>query len=176
MNRRRFQGMSLIISAFCLLVGHLGPDINLFHIISIVGATLFIIGIPAIQSIQPTGSTGWAGIELLELAAVITLLFHSGVIPSVYRGGPLGAISVIAGLSGRMIIGWVTIRNNAFPAWVGWAFFAEGLLNALVGMFNFGSLVKTLPLIILLLGAGALLGYGFVIFNRQRRELYIYKP
>lgn len=170
MNIRRLLGLLLVLSAVCLLVGHFGPDTTLFHVIALIGTAAFMIGIPAIQLVQPTGWIGWAGTALLELAAVIALGFQLDVITSPNLGGSLGTLSAIAGLAGRLIIGWETVRNNAFPAWVGWAFISEGLLNALGGVFNLGSFANGFSLIVLLLGAAALFGYGFFISKRQPRE------
>jgi hypothetical protein len=59
---------------------------------------------------------------------------------------------------------------------VGWAFFAEGLLNALGGVFNLGTFANGFSLIALPFGAGALFCYGYLIFNRQSREIYLFKP
>jgi hypothetical protein len=176
MNMRRFQGLSLVLSAVCLLVGHFGPDSTLFHAVALIGTALFIFGIPVIQAVQPTGPIGFAGIVLLELAAVIALVFQLGVISSPSLGGVLGLTSAIAGLAGRLIIGWLTTRKNVFPAWVGWAFIAEGLLNVVGGIFNFGSFANTLSLIVVLLGAAALLGFGFLISRTRSTELSASKP
>jgi hypothetical protein len=173
MNMRRFQGLSLVLSALCLLVGHFGPGSTLSHVISLIGTVAFIFCIPVIQSVQPTRWRGWTGIVQLELAAVIALAFQLGVIHGSNLGGALGTLSAIAGLAGRLIIGWETVRNNAFPAWVGWAFMAEGLLNAMGGVFNFGSFATTSSLITLLLGAIALFAYGFLISRRPLRVLSI---
>lgn len=169
MNIRRFLGLLLVLSAVCLLVGHFGPDTTLFHVISLIGTASFIISVPVIQLVQPTGWIGWTGIVLLELAALIALLFQLDAISSPNLGGVLGTLSAIAGLAGRLIIGWKTVRKKVFPTWVGWAFIAEGLLNAIGGMVNFGTFAKTFSLIVVLLAAAALFGYGFYIFSRPTR-------
>jgi hypothetical protein len=169
MNIRRFLGLLLVLSAVCLLIGHFGPDTTLFHVISLIGIASFIIGIPVIQLVQPTGWIGWTGIVLLGLAALIALLFQLDAISDPSIGGTLGTLSAFAGLAGRLIIGWKTVRNKVFPSWVGWVFIAEGLLNAIGGMVNFGTFSNTFSLIVALFGAAALFGYGFHIFRRPMR-------
>lgn len=169
MSIRRFLGLILVLSAVCLLVGHFGPDTTLFHVISLIGTASFIISIPVIQLVQPTGWIGWTGIVLLELAALIALLFQLDAISSPNLGGVLGTLSAIAGLAGRLIIGWKTVRKKVFPTWVGWAFIAEGLLNTIGGIYHFGTFANTFNLIVVLIAALALIGYGIYTFRKPSR-------
>ena len=61
MNVYRLQGLALIVSAVCLLLGLfgpqsisvIGPQATTFFLI--VGGILYILGIPAVNSAQPTG-------------------------------------------------------------------------------------------------------------------------
>lgn len=176
MNFRRFQGWVLVIYALFGLLDLLPGDIPFFRILFIIGALLFIVGVPAIQSVQPMGTAGLVGIIMLELAAVISLgvnlLFLTGrvlFLPSGV-GDAIFFISALAGALGRVIVGWLTTRQGIFPAWVGWAFFLQGLLHLirlfLIGLFDLRTLVSVIGIIALLLGSAVLFGYGFGIARR----------
>jgi hypothetical protein len=93
MNIRGLQAFALIVSAVCFLLGLFGPQsISLispqattFYLVT--GLILFMLGIPAVYSTQPTSWIGLMGILLLELAAFIPLIFRwnmwrPGVVPS----------------------------------------------------------------------------------------------
>jgi hypothetical protein len=170
MNIQRLQGPALIVSAVCLLLGLFGPQT-----IGIVGpqtamlyvttsAILFILGIPAIHLAQPTGWIGLAGIVLLELAALIVLGFRFNMMPSGLADS-LSLTSAIAGTLGAVITGWLTTREHVFPAWVGWAFMAQGLLTFLSGQLTLNSLPAVLLMFFPILQAMALFGYGYFIFQ-----------
>src|SRR5512138_3749378 len=117
MTIRRLQGWALVLSAICLLLGSFLPASNASHVIAIVGTVLFVLGVPAIQALQPERTIGWIGILLLEIAALIALLFQLGMLAS----SPLALTSAIIGMLGRVIIGYLTARRSGFPAWPGWA-------------------------------------------------------
>ena len=132
MNVRRLQGLALILSAVCLLLGAFGLQPVIFITIGLI---LFILGIPAIYSAQPTGWIGLLGIVLLELAALIALGFRLQILsPSLSDG--LSLTSAILGMVGAVIVGWLTTREHVFPTWVGWVFMVQGLLNFITGLFN----------------------------------------
>ncbi len=127
MSVRRLQGLALLLSAVCLLLGAFGPRTVIFVTIGII---LFILAIPAVYSTQPTGWIGLAGIVLLELAALIALGFRLDLVPP-SLGDSLSLTSAILGMLGAVIVGWLTTREHVFPAWVGWVFMVQGLLNFL---------------------------------------------
>lgn len=169
MNFRRFQGWALVINALIGLLVLISGDMPFFRLLFVIGPLLFIVGVPAIQSVQPMGRAGLVGIILLELAAVIAL----GVSLFFLKGGASvgNAIiftSVMAGALGGVIVGSLTIRQKEFPAWAGWAFLLQGLLRP-TGLFDIdlGTLGTVIGAIIILLGSAALFGYGFVIVRRQ---------
>src|SRR6476619_5111715 len=94
MNVRRLQGLALILSAVCLLLGAFGLQPSIFITIGLI---LFMLGIPAIYSAQPTGWIGLLGIVLLELAALIALGFRLQILsPSL--SDSLSLISAILGM------------------------------------------------------------------------------
>ena len=76
MNIRRLQGAALIISAVINLVGLLGSGTSAVRILFVIGALLLIFGVPAIESVQQAGMLDWAGIALIELAAIIALVLN----------------------------------------------------------------------------------------------------
>lgn len=173
MSVLRLQGLALILSAVSLSIGLfgpqsigiIGPQATMFFIMT--STILFILGIPAIHSVQPTGWIGMAGIVLLEFAALIALGFRLNMVswPS-SLGDSLALISAIAGMFGAIIIGWLTTREHVFPAWVGWAFIAYGLLNLIAGPFKFNSLPGVLIWFLPILQAVALFTYGYFIYQK----------
>ncbi len=167
MNTRRLQGSLLILSALCMIIGQFGNGSNLFHIIALIGVVLFILGIPAVYTAQSMGLIGLIGIILVELAAVIALGFQTEILTIAGIGGALFQISAISGLIGSVIIGWITTQKNVFPAWVGWAFLAQGVLNFIGGVINMGAAGWTYAFIVIVVGAAALFGYGFFLFQGQ---------
>lgn len=170
MNVQRLQGLALIASAACLLLGlFVAPAATFFFVTSTI---LFILGIPAIHSAQPTGSIGLAGIILLELAALIALGFRLNMVPD-SLGGSLSLTSALAGMLGAVILGWLTTREHVFPAWVGWAFLAQGVLNLLGGLLNLGSLGGTVTAI---LYAVALFAYGYFIYQKSTKTMLAKAP
>jgi hypothetical protein len=177
MNVRRLQGLALIVSAVCLLlglfgpqsIGVIGPQATTFYLI--VAGILFILGIPSVYSAQPTGWLGLTGIVLLVLAALIPLLFRLNMVPSGLADS-LSLTSALAGMLGAVIIGWITIREHVFPAWLGWAFLAQGLLNFITGQFNLGSLKGMIPIFLPVLDVVALFAYGYFI-HQQSLKLII---
>lgn len=174
MNVRRLQGLALIVSAVCLLLGLfgpqslslIGPQATAFYVI--VGILLFMLGIPAVYSAQPTGWIGLAGIILLELAACIPLIFRWNMAPSGLAGS-LSLTGALAGMLGAVIVGWITTREHVFPAWLGWAFIAQGLLNFFTGMFNLGNLTGAMPIFLPILSVVVQFAYGYFIYQRSIR-------
>ncbi|MDQ3003827.1 MAG: hypothetical protein M3R47_00365 [Chloroflexota bacterium] len=172
MKVQRLQGLALMISAVCLLLGLfgpqsisvIGPQATTFFLI--VGGILYILGIPAVNSAQPTGWLGLTGIVLLILAALIPLLFRLDMVPSGLADS-LSLTSALAGMLGAVIIGWITVREHVFPAWVGWAFIAQGLLNFISGQFNTGFLKGMVPIFLPILYIVALFAYGYFIYQQS---------
>lgn len=172
MNVRRLQGLALIVSAVCFLLGLfgpqsislIGPQVTAFYVI--VGIILFMLGIPAVYSAQPTGWIGLAGIVLLELAAFIPLLFRLNMVSPGLAGG-LSLTSAIAGMLGAVIVGWLTTRGHVFPVWVGWGFLAQGVLNFFTGVFNLGNLTGAIPIFLPLLSIVVQAAYGYFIYQRS---------
>jgi len=164
MNVRRLQGLALILSAVGLLLGAFIPETSIFLTISVI---LFILGIPAVYSAQPTGWIGLAGIVLLELAALIALGFRLHLVPPSSLGDSLSLTSAILGMLGAVIIGWLTTRGHVFPVWVGWVFMAQGLLNFLTGLFNIGAPGRSFLILIPILQAVATFAYGYFIYQLQ---------
>jgi hypothetical protein len=164
MNIRRLQGFALILSAVCLL---LAAFISETSIVVTIGVILFILGIPAVYSAQPTGWVGLAGIVLLELAALIALGFRWHLVPPSSLGDSLSLTSAILGMLGAVIIGWLTTRGHVFPAWVGWVFMAQGLLNFIAGLFNIGAPGRSFLILISILQTVATFAYGYSIYQLQ---------
>ena len=164
MNIRRLQGAALIISAVINLVGLIGSGTSAVRVLFVIGALLLILGLPAIESVQQAGMLDWVGIILIELAAIIALVLTiSSMSGASVSSSAIPLASAILGAIGRVIVGWLTTRHNAFPAWVGWALIAEGVLNFLGGLLS----IEVLGILVPLLGAAALLGYGWWIMQRS---------
>lgn len=167
MNIRRLQGAALIISAVIDLIGLIGSGTPAVRVLFIIGGLLLIFGIPAIQSVQPAGTLQWIGIILIELAAVIALVLN---VMSMSGGANFGEtiplISAVAGLLGRLIVGWLTTQRDEFMKWVGWAFMADGVLNFIGDLITNSPLAFGIGVLGALAGAAALLGYGWGIMQR----------
>ncbi len=166
MSMHRAQGWALIISALLSLLGILGSEAPVLRVLLPVGAILFILGVPAIGAVQRFGLAGTFGMVLIEIAAVIALLLNlMAFASSAGVGGAIPFASALAGALGRIIVGWLTTREDIFPAWVGWAFIAEGLLNFLSGLFQSPAAAPFIGVILSLIGAAALIGYGLGILR-----------
>ena len=176
MSVLRLQGLALMLSAVSLLfgllgpqnIGLIGPQATMFLIT--ISSILFILGIPAIYSAQPTGWIGMAGIVLLEVAALIALGFRFNIVPwPSSLGDGLALTSAAAGMLGAVIVGWFTIREHVFPAWVGWAFIVFGLLTFTTGLFSFNSLLGVFLLFLPILQAVTLFVYGYFIYQKPTK-------
>ena len=174
MNVGRLQGLALIVSAMCFLLGLfgpqsislIGPQATTFYLVT--GIILFMLGIPAVYSVQPTGSIGMVGIILLELAALIPLIFRLNMVPSGLADS-LSLTSALVGMLGALIVGWLTTREHIFPAWLGWAFIAQGLLNFFAGVFNLGNLTGAIPIFLPILFAVVQFAYGYFIYQKATK-------
>lgn len=172
MNIRGLQGWALVGSAIINLIELVGYFVGLGgpirRVVFLVGGALYILGVPAILSVQKMGTAGVAGTLLLELAALIAFIFNLLSLAGVTGPDILSLIlmaSAFAGLLGALIIGWLTTREKVFPAWVGWAFISQGVLNFIGPVFDFGPLIPAIVTVGTLASVGALLGYGFAIIR-----------
>jgi len=153
----RYQGFALIVSAVVSLVTYF---VDAGSVVNILVTLLFIYGILAVHPIQSKGSTlGLVGIGLIILAAVISIGFSGGLV----GGTTFLYISAYSGLIGRVITGWLTINKKSFPAWVGGALIAEGVLNVI----PFGSLASVMSIVGLLAAIAAQLGYGIPMSQKK---------
>jgi hypothetical protein len=72
---------------------------------------------------------------------------------------------------GAVIVGWFTTREHVFPAWLGWAFIAYGLLNLVTGLFLFNSLSGVLIPFLPVLQAVTLFAYGYFIYQKAIKAI-----
>lgn len=173
MSIRRAQGWALIASAVIALLSIIGSDSSFFRILFILGAVLLILGVPAIQLVQRSGMLGWAGILLIELGAIIALAMNlTATGGSAVVGPAVPLISALAGALGRVIVGWLTTRTRVFPSWTGWAFIAEGVLNFLGGVMAPSLFTSAVGLIVPLVAAAALAGYGWGIVQQASSKAH----
>jgi hypothetical protein len=103
---------------------------------------------------------------LLELGAFIALalgLMALGGGSDVNVAMPF--TSALAGGVGLVIIGWLTVERKSFAPWSGWAFLVEGLLNFLGFVVQAAFLGPILALVVPIVGAAALIGYGWGIVS-----------
>jgi hypothetical protein len=66
-----------------------------------------------------------------------------------------------------VIVGWLTTREHVFPAWVGWVFMVQGLLNFITGLFNIGAQGRVFPILVPILQTVATFAYGYFIYQLQ---------
>ena len=166
MNIRRVQGLALFLGAVFLPFGLLDLEADYFRYLALVGVLLFIFGIPAINTSQPSGPIGLIGIILIALGAVIAVGFRVGVFGDTGFEDALIATSVIAALAGRIITGWLTIKKQVFSPWLGWGLIAVGVIN-LTGSLDLGSLGSVISIALMLFDAAVLAVYGIEIFRKN---------
>lgn len=164
MNIRCVQGLALIIGAVCLLLAFFNPD-TMARSLGILGSVLLILGIPAVNTSQPSGLIGLIGVSLIILAAVIALGFSISLFGDTGIEDALIATSVISAMAGRVITGWLTIKKQVFSQWLGWALIAGGVIN-MAGLIDLGS--PAISTVVTLLDAAALAGYGMQIFQKDQ--------
>ena len=167
MNIHRVQGLALILGAVCLLLSFFISDTALSQAIGILGTLLFVFGIPAVHTSQPSGSIGLIGIILMILAAVIALGFGFGIFGGTSFDGILIVISALSGVAGRLIVGWLTIQKRVFSQWIGWALIVEGVIS-MGGFLDIPALASLYVFAVSLAGAVAEFGYGVHIFRETK--------
>jgi hypothetical protein len=168
MNTRRLQGWSLIVSGVIELLSLVRSDSAYFRVLLLVGTLLLILGVPAIESVQRSGVPGLIGIVLIELGAIIALVLNMMSLGGSAVFSPvLPFTSALAGAIGRVIVGWLTARKKAFAPWIGWAFSVEGLVNLAGGAFEVAAFTSIVGVIVPIVGAAALLGYGWGIVSQS---------
>ncbi len=168
MSVRRMQGWALVVSGLLALLWILNSDSSVIRALLTVGAVLLILGVPAIGTVQRFSTLGWLGIVLVEVAAIVALVINltgSGGGSGLTNALPL--VAALAGAVGRVIVGWLTTRQKMLPAWAGWAFMAEGVINFLGGLVSISALSPVLGAVVPLLGAAALVGYGLGIIRHE---------
>ena len=166
MNIRRVQGLALFLGAVFMPLALLDLEADYFRYLGLIGVLLFLFGVPAINTSQPSGPMGWVGILLILLAAVIAIGFRIGVFGDTGLEDALIATSVIGALVGRIITGWVTIQKHVFSPWLGWALLAVGVIN-LTGSLDLGSLGIAISIALTLFDAAVLAIYGIQIFRKN---------
>jgi len=176
MNIRRLQGWALIISGLLGLLSMLQSNSPVVRVLLIVGGALLIVGVPAIEAVQRLGMLGVAGIILIELAAITALVVNVIGSGGAVMNSAIPFASALAGALGRVIVGWLTSRQKIFPAWAGWAFIVEGLLNLLGGIIEVPLLTPIVMVVLPLAGAVALLGYGMGILRAEGSQLAQVQP
>jgi hypothetical protein len=173
MNRVRLGGWALTLSAMIGLLGSVWfgilqePSPTPLTLVWILGAIFLILGVPAIQSMQPrTGTQGQVGLGLMAIAALLAIAVNLvSRVGGMDVGGVLPLLSALAGIIGRLIVGWVTIRARVFPSWIGWLLILSAVLSALADAVLPGVLV--FATIRDLVDAAAIAGYGLTILQRQ---------
>ena len=168
MSIRRLQGAALIIAAVIDLVGLIGSGTSAVRFLFLLGALLLIFGVLGIEPVQKAGTLDWVGVALVEIAAIIALVLN---LMSMSGGGDVSSAipvtSAVLGGIGRVIVGWLTTRRNVFPVWTGWAFLAEGALNFVGGLLGNAPFAEAVGILVALLGAAALFGYGWGIMQHS---------
>ena len=166
MNIRRSQGLALFLGAAFLPLALLDLNADYFRYLGLIGVLLFLFGVPAINTSQPSGPIGWIGILLILLAAVIAVGFRIGVFGDTGFEDALIATSVIGALAGRIITGWLTIKKQVFSPWLGWGLLAVGVIN-LTGSLDLGSLGSVISIALVLFDSAVLAVYGIEIFRKN---------
>ena len=164
MNTRRLQGWALAAAAVLGLLVLVRSGSTIFPVAFVVGGILLIVGLPAIHAIEPSGTGGLIGLILVELGAVIAVVFN---LVAAFGGSGLGSVVPFIGAAaagiGRLVVGWLTSRGRVFAPWAGWAFIISGLVNFVGGLLATGVLASALGILAPLAEAVALIGYALAI-------------
>ncbi len=172
MNIRRLQGWALIVSAVIDLVALFHSDSPVFSVIFVIGALCFMFGVPVIESVQHAGVLDWVGIALLELGAAIPIAANIvGLSGGAAFGSGILFTSALSGALGRVIVGGLTAQKRVFAPWIGWAFIVEGLLNFVGGILQVPALAFIGGVVVPVLGAAALFGYGWEVVQNASRPV-----
>ncbi len=174
MSVRRMQGWALIASALLGLLVMLRSDSSVAKILLTLGTVLLILGVPAIGSFQRLGTVGLVGIVLIEIAAIIAL--GVSVLALAGISDVILLASALAGALGRVVVGWIASREKVFPAWAGWAFIAEGVLNLIGGLIATPAIAAFLGMLLPLIGAVAFAGFGLVIIRHDEARTALTEP
>ena len=169
----RLSGWALILSALVFLFGfawdHLlnGPFTLFTVMIGLLGAILFLIGLPGIQQSQPqTGRPGQIGLILMGLGALIAIIANLLIrLAGVEVDDWIPLTSAIAGSLGSLIVGWLTVRANVFQPWVGWLMMVGAILNILAPVLPPQAIFISQTG--LLAQSAALIGYGITMLRQD---------
>src|SRR5947209_521132 len=124
---RIIGGWALLANGLLLLLIIIGTAVSgggapLFLVAGEVVGLLFIVGLPAIQALQPqTGRLGQAGLWCLGLAVGIALIVRMILLVSTVDVGDIVPFSSsLLALVGSVLVGWVTIQAKVFSPVFGW--------------------------------------------------------
>lgn len=189
---RKIQGWALLlstaISIFFLAVNAFVENLSSkpFLILMIVEGFLFILGISAVYAVQPQiGTFGKVGLILMTIPAFsqigsnILLLQNSPdttiltlvLLAPFFIEQRLGFLIYL----GYTLVGWLIFRVRVFPAWAGWFFMANGILNIIYWFLVFrfmplGSLTLIVYSLIALFGPLGLAGCGWKIIGNDQNS------
>jgi len=174
---RAIGGWALLANALLLLLVVLGSAVSgggapLFLVASEVLGLLFLVGLPAIQALQPqTGRLGQAGLWCLGLAVGIALIVRMILLVSTVDVGDIVPFSSsLLALVGSLLVGWVTIQAKVFSPVFGWLLMVGGVLNFVSGLAPAGIGTTIVGIIAGLAQVGALAGYGWTIVRSTRER------
>jgi len=174
---RAIGGWALLANALLLLLVVLGSAVSgggapLFLVASEVLGLLFLVGLPAIQALQPqTGRLGQAGLWCLGLAVGIALIVRMILLVSTVDVGDIVPFSSsLLALVGSLLVGWVTIQAKVFSPVFGWLLMVGGVLNFVSGLTPAGIGTTIVGIIAGLAQVGALAGYGWTIVRSTQER------
>ncbi|HEX9036812.1 MAG TPA: hypothetical protein VF808_07455 [Ktedonobacterales bacterium] len=170
----QFGGWALLINGVgTVLLGLLGllsylyvlsyPAADTLAPYQLVGLALFILGLPVIQLTQTrAGRLGWLGIGLMELGAVMALVYILlSWLTSVDTPSFVPFTSALAGLIGDLLVGYLTVRVGVFfPKWAGWSLAAAGLINFTLGLTPPSNILGIVASLFAMLGGLAIVAYA----------------
>jgi hypothetical protein len=182
MNARTIGGWALVINAFLTLVilipstTSLGGD-TLTTIVGEALSLLLVVGLVAIWDMQPhagrVGQIALIGIWCLGIATGIAFLVRLAFLfSSIDVGTVIPLSSALFGLVGSLLLGWATIRAAVFHPVTGWLLILGSVLNIVGGLLPSGTGQTLLGIIVSLLQAGALGGYGLTILRRAASDTH----
>jgi hypothetical protein len=182
MNTRTIGGWVLVINALLALLilipitTSIGGD-TLTAIVGEALSLLLIVGLVAIWDMQPhagrVGQIALIGIWCLGIATGIAFLVRLAfLLSSIDVGTVIPLSSALFGLVGGLLLGWATIRAAVFHPVTGWLLILGNVLNIVGGLLPSGTGQTLLGIIVTLLQAGALGGYGWTILRHAATDAH----
>jgi hypothetical protein len=134
---------------------------------------LLIIGLVAIGSMLPhsgrLGRMGQIGLWCLGIAAGIAFVVMLTLLVGTFDVGDFVPLSsAVFAFVGSLLVGWATIRSQAFLSVFGWLLIVNGVLNLTGGLLPGGPVAAVIAVMATFAEVVALAGFGWTLLRGAR--------